>query len=501
MSDPWEELVSVALMGTERRDLDVEVLPPGVREPASRVEATAPERLLAAASLVHVAERAGALGPQTEPLVPAPVDSTADVSAAAAATLARLLQGGDRALLAEWLGAAASTGHHVPYRLLPPLLDLARSHAEVLRRPVAGALGERGRWLAGLRPDWEQVLAAARRDAEVPDPWGSRESWTHGDLAGRTAWFRAARAAEPVLAREELRSSWGTEAPAERAAFLAELRIGLALGDEELLEQALGDPRAEVRRTAADLLSSLAGSAYSQRMLERATSWVRIERSLLRSRLVVEPVDERDASLKRDQVPEPPKGSGGRRAWFLTQVLSRVPLQGFSAALGAEAHRIVELAYGSDWAVPLLQGLAEAARTSGNVDWCRALVALDPSAYLGLVGRLPSAEQARVIRMPAAQADPGAFVRHVLDLPRPWCTELAVAVVETTAGLRGLHGSTSGLLLDAAAHAAPADDPRPVLDALRAYIGPFDPSSVQWSAGSAALDVLTTRYRMREELT
>ena len=50
MSDPWEELVSVALMGTDRRNLDVDVLPDVVRGPASRLDVAPPEALLATAS-------------------------------------------------------------------------------------------------------------------------------------------------------------------------------------------------------------------------------------------------------------------------------------------------------------------------------------------------------------------------------------------------------------------------------------------------------------------
>ncbi len=500
MTDPWEELVPVALMGTERRPLDVDTLPDGVREPASRLDATAPEVLLAAASLVHVAERAGARGPETEPIGRAPADATAEVAGPAAATLARLLQGEDRALLAEWLTVAAATGHHAPHRHLPTLLELARTHADRLRVPVAGALGERGRWLAALRPEWDDVLTAARREADVPDPWGGRERWTHGDLADRIAWLRAARESDPALAREELRSSWSSQAADERARLLSELRTGLGPDDEELLETALDDRRGEVRRVASHLLALLPGSAYSQRMLARATSWVRLERSLLRTRLVVEPVDELDASLKRDQVSDPPKGSGGRRAYFLTQVLACVPLRELSLALEADASRIVALAAASDWSMSLLSGLSASAQRSGDVDWCRALVEHDAALHVLLIAHLPAADQARAIRSAGPQMS-GDLTRLAQQLPRPWSTEVALAVVEATGGMRALHPSTPQLLLDAAAHAAPADAPGPVIDALRARVASFEPGSALWSAASAALDVLTTRHRLREELT
>jgi hypothetical protein len=502
VSDPWEELVSVALMGTDRRHLDVDVLPDVVRDNASRLDVAAPEALLATASLVHAAERAGRRAAPAQPLEPAGAGTTTEAAGAAAATLARILQSDDLVLLAEWLGLAAETGHHATHQALPALLDLGTAHSAALRAPVAAALGERGRWLAALRPEWGAVLAVSRRDETVPDPWAAEELWSHGDLAQRTAWLRAARADDARRALETLRAGWGAEAPAERAAFVAELGAQLGPDDEAFLEPVLDDSRAEVRRAAADLLRVLSGSAYSERMLARATAWVRIERGLLRSRLVVEPVDERDAALKRDQVPDPPKGSGGRRAWFLEQVLARVDPARFAAALGADADGVVKLAAGSDWSAPLLAGLSAAASATGDVAWCRGLVGHDPTANLALVGRLPAQEQARAIRASTASGwDAGGLLRLAQELPRPWPSDVATSFVAVVAQARDPHPSLLRPLLDAVAHAADASDAGPVLAALRDRVSAYAPGSANWSAASAALDVLTTRHRMREELT
>ena len=502
MSDPWEELVSVALMGTDRRNLDVDVLPDVVRGPASRLDVAPPEALLATASLVHAAERAGLRSAPVQRLEPVREDATTEAQGSAAATLARILQGEDRALLAEWLELAAASGHHAPHRALPTLLDLGTAHAAALQAPVAAALGERGRWLAALRPEWESVLAAARRDETVLDPWVLEEMWSHGDLAQRTAWLRAARADDPSRALETVRAGWAAEAPAERAAFVAELGAQIGPDDEAFIETVLDDSRAEVRRAAADLLRVLPGSAYSERMLARATAWVRVERALLRSRLVIEPPDERDAALKRDQVPDPPKGSGGRRAWFLEQVLARVDPTRFAAALGADADGVVKLAAGSDWSAPLLAGLSAAASATGDVAWCRALLGHDPTSNLVLVGRLPAQEQARAIRTSSASGlDAVGLLRLAQELPRPWQSDVATSFVAILAQAREPHPSLLHPLLDAVAHAADPTDAGPVLAALRDRVAAYAPGSANWSAASAALDVLTTRHRMREELT
>ena len=64
-----------------------------------------------------------------------------------------MLGGTHRALLPEWLAALASAGRRAPAALLPDLLELGRTHAD-LRAAILPALDRRGRWLAAQNPDW-----------------------------------------------------------------------------------------------------------------------------------------------------------------------------------------------------------------------------------------------------------------------------------------------------------------------------------------------------------
>ncbi len=60
-------------------------------------------------------------------------------------------------LLPEWLQAVAVAQRRVPEEALPDLLDFGQARRE-LHEAISGVLGQRGRWLARLNPDWECAL-------------------------------------------------------------------------------------------------------------------------------------------------------------------------------------------------------------------------------------------------------------------------------------------------------------------------------------------------------
>lgn len=105
---------------------------------------------------VDVWERSGFMpgaAPQTR-LAPSPDETLRPCPARAEALLAMLLRGLYPAdLVRPWLGELARHGSRVPARFLPRLLDMATRQRE-LRAGLLPVLGERGRWLARLEPQW-----------------------------------------------------------------------------------------------------------------------------------------------------------------------------------------------------------------------------------------------------------------------------------------------------------------------------------------------------------
>jgi hypothetical protein len=417
----WNDLLAAALVGTDRRG--------GGTEQAGA--------LLDAAAARSVYRRAGVRTTPDLPVPePAPMEAAAVVSAAAAERLATFVDphpGADatirNAVLAEWLDLAARSGRRVPPELLPELLELGRRHRE-LRAPIVAAAGARLTWLAGQQPEWGYVLT-------TPDTAGSAADalWLEGTRGQRVGYLAAARAVDPERARERLDADWPTLATDERAELLPVLATGLGPGDEEFLERALDDRRREVRANAAELLAALPGSAYRDRMAQRARACLRRSGD----RLLVRPPAECDEAMRRDGVVARPPTGTGERAWWLEQVLARTPLATWAAD---DPTALLRSSIEEGWEAVVLRGLARAAAAQRDAAWASALLdLLEPRVAADARQRWPVADlypvlsvEDRVRRAIAALRDEnarlGRLVEHMLEqCPTPWPDTLARAVL------------------------------------------------------------------------
>lgn len=181
-SEVWQDLVSTALVGTDRRT------PPAAGEFAAPGDSPA-AALLSSAALMSAWRRAGnagsaysaeLVGDQAEQAghggqaagvpegVPAAKSAAVDarplLSTATSARLTALVASRSEAL-PEYLGAAAKTGCRAPAELLPPLFDYARGSIAV-RADLMRLAGPRGTWLAKQNQQWSTFT----RFAAAPDP-------------------------------------------------------------------------------------------------------------------------------------------------------------------------------------------------------------------------------------------------------------------------------------------------------------------------------------------
>ena len=174
-STAWPDLVTTALLGTDRR-------------PAPAPAADAAQQLLDQAALHAVERRAGLRpGSAAEPIAVAPDDPRPALPEPARRRLAMLLpeRGGSRGdssgigsaggsgnlanineLLPQYLAAACARGYRAPSALVPPLLDAARARSE-LRGDAVALAGPLGQWLAERNPDWRYVLRTPLRTDAV----------------------------------------------------------------------------------------------------------------------------------------------------------------------------------------------------------------------------------------------------------------------------------------------------------------------------------------------
>lgn len=427
------ELLAAALVGTARRPWKAETVHVG-----ERTLTTAPTLLEAAATALTYRRAGVTPAAGHSPVEAAPAETDPLLPADAGARLIRLLTDGGapggaqqaQELLAQWLTAAAAHGGRVPPQTLPALLDAGRRNAAI--RPALGRVaGQRGTWLAAMRPEWQwlrdEAPAVATTDPEV---------WETGTVGERLAHLSRLRATEPAAALALLQSTWATEAPEDRARFVAALDTGLSTADDDFLEQALDDRRKEVREAAVELLQRLPQSALGRRMAARAHAAVR-----LTNRLEVRPPEELTPELRRDGVASQPARGTGVQAWLLEEVIAGTPLASWQTAFGRGPAAVVALARGHDWETPLLHGWAKAAIAQADSEWSAALVHNDAgegTAKLREAVRwdlhllLPPEDLARIAADFLRREDHHAH-RLLAVHPGEWPEELAVAVLETIA--------------------------------------------------------------------
>ncbi|MEV4636559.1 SWIM zinc finger family protein [Actinoplanes sp. NPDC049548] len=435
-------LLASALVGTGRRPYASSTVEVGDRA----LHLGAGASLLDAAAAALIYRRAGSTPSTTHPPVPAaPAEVDRPLPSAAGDRLLRLLTDGGapggtqqvQELLAQWLAAAAAWGGHVPPESLPALLDAGRRNG-VVRPAIGRVAGERGRWLAALRPDWRWLRDEAPGAAVAGDP----AIWDTGTGGERLAHLTRLRGTAPDAALALLRSTWDNEAPEDRARFIGALATGLSLADDAFLDTVLDDRRKEVREAALELLRRLPGSRLGRRMAERALAAVRLERRALgRDRVAVTPPAELTADLRRDGVAAQPSRGTGVQAWLLEEVIAGTPLATWTEAFGRGPAAVVDLARGNDWETALLHGWAKAAITQEESAWASALVrndARESAAGLREAVRwdlhllLPPADLARIAADFLRREDHLAH-RLLAVHPGAWPDELAVAVVETIA--------------------------------------------------------------------
>ena len=368
----WDAITSIATLGTNRAAPPAESLWPVADPPAP--QGSSERDLLRAAAMNYLWLLAGARQPATQsPAVDyAPRADERLVSEKAVWRLGRMLNGEHRELVAEWLELASRAGAVLPPHWLPVALTKLKDVEKNLARPVLGSTAE---WLAKRNPEWAFAVAP-----KSP----SDEQWDYGTLPERCAALRSLHVVDPGRARAWLSSTWKTEPPEARAAFVEVLAESPALAgeDETFLEAALDDKRKEVRRAAAASLRRLPGSAHAARNLERLQPLVVLEAAgtgllskLSRRRLQVNLPEALSKSAVRDGIEQTPpvQRKIGERAFWLTQMIAMVQPSHWTERFDCDIATFLKAVQATDYVTDLVLALSEAAAQHADVAWISAL--------------------------------------------------------------------------------------------------------------------------------
>ena len=239
----WDELVSAALVGLDRR--------PFVPDPAIPAGTDPAQALLRQAMLVTIPALTGAQPAQYEgPLPePAPADDRPLIPRAAQLRLRAVLDVYPK-YLAEWLVAVQASGRRLPLNALPGLLEAGRGNVSV-RAALAKVLGDRGRWLARQNADWRYLLR---------EPFGPLrpEDWDGPEPDARIAYANGLYAADPAAARALLATAWPTLTATVKLSLLALVTRYGTKADLPFVEGLSQDSSKQVREEAHRIAGQLA---------------------------------------------------------------------------------------------------------------------------------------------------------------------------------------------------------------------------------------------------
>ena len=342
---------------------------------ATSVGSGAAQQLLRASAVAAVLERAGwvpGLRDQTlAPLALVPAETRpAPDSKRLQALMREVLRDGPQDLQAPMFAALDGAGQRLPHGLLAQALEQGRQSV-ALRHWLTPVLGERGRWLAALNPQWSYAGGVE----ETADP---EQIWQEGSIDQRLALLHGERQSGPAQARARLEASLKELSAKERAPMVMALETGLSMADEPLLEKLLGDRSKEVRENAARLLSRLPQSGHSQRI----TGWLQAMLSRnAKGEWQIEPPEEGSKDWERDGIAlQPPAYIKGVKAWWLQQMVGQAPVAFWIDTLGMTPEQLWEWSRRSDWKTALRQGWLAALRDQHDVRWIALLQTMDRDA-------------------------------------------------------------------------------------------------------------------------
>jgi len=359
MKHLWQEVVKIAIVGTERQAL--KAIPPDNKlgEILNCLDSSDKEgSLLSAAGAIALYQRAGKISlSDKQPLQKAcEKEELLDCSLLSRQHLALILSGNAQ-LLPEWLTVAAAAKKRVPSEYLPQLLTLGQKQSH-LRTFILPVLGKRGLWLAKQNPDWNYV------SSEITD-----KAWQSGSKEVRRSLLQRLREQDAHIAREKLQKTWKKESGEERASLLAGLEINLSMNDEPFLEAALDDKRKQVRDVAAKLLSKLPESRLCQRMIERVRPLITFNHNSVQVTLPStcdgSAAAKGDRQMIRDGIDQSRYSSAlGEKASLLLQMLCCVPPSLWCNNWGKTPKQLLQVVNGSEWEKMLLEAWATAALKS-----------------------------------------------------------------------------------------------------------------------------------------
>ncbi|MEM1122117.1 MAG: DUF5691 domain-containing protein [Bacteroidota bacterium] len=361
----WNELVKLALLGTERSTLSL-AAKSALEQYGIDTSKEMTEVILEATALQAPLQKAGYEPAkwEGETINSSPKEVLDGCSRKSAKHLELILKGTYSPALSEFVETMQLYQKGLPFESLPDLLDKCVKD-ELLWRQIRPIIGERGKWLTQLNPRWQKLA-----------PNISNEQWEIGTKAERIRLLTEMRRRNPSEGLQLLATTWSEEGLSEKTAFIKCLVIGLSPLDEPFLEATLDFPRKEVREIAATLLAQLPQSQLQQRIFSAAKKAIQLGQTEEgREKPIIQLPNTKDKDLIRDGIsPKKKWKKGGEITGMLYQMVAIIPPERWKQYLQKSPSEILTFFAQSEWAMMLVEGLARAAKLHDADAWKEAIL-------------------------------------------------------------------------------------------------------------------------------
>ena len=289
----------------------------------------------------------------------APIDVQKGLNRKSATALAKLIGQSNEDGIYELLALCKVHNRRISASLLPLFFDWAL-RASISSEYILSLVGERGKWLAGLHPDWQAFLPLADT------------VWEEGKLNEQCIWLSQMRKKDPAKGRELLVHRLTQQANAKaQAQLIGCLQQSLSPADEAILQEAYHHKRKEVRQNAALLLTRLPESEFVQNLIDFSSElWEN------KKEFSIHLSDENVAVLKAFELGKIPVAQLqlGEKNRLLTQLMTVIPLSHWEEELGLEPARLIAKISHNENADWLLSSWLMATAGQGRKDWALAMM-------------------------------------------------------------------------------------------------------------------------------
>ncbi len=380
-------LINVALLGTERKNLDATELPEALQSAVQLVQQTdnnTESQFIKTSALALGYLKAGAQ-PIKLALEPneAPAETQPICSDKANAILVDFLNAKQYQLAHYWAHNCYNAGQLVSPETLPQYLAWAKSAGtnEYLEHIV----GNRGKWLAQFYPEWQFVNK-------------QNATWETATTDERVRLLIKMRQTEPDQARELIQTTWKEENAAGRLALLDTLGIGLNATDEDFLQNALTDKSQKVKDLALTYLKRIATSAILIKYEAVLKSSVQLSQSKMlglisKTNIIakLQGVDDSIYATGISKLSSDKKISDEEQT--LLELVAEVHPDFWLKHFGQSEIEVVELFKKRKELLPYFPSLCSSVIKFGASNWYKALLEYWEEPALDLLGLLPSNER------------------------------------------------------------------------------------------------------------